>query len=422
MEDTNSADDRETSLYSTQIQYLDKKLEGCQLKCDEFKKHNMSLISQCKALEEDKYDISEFLKYNKIEREQKVDELAELLEIQQQVAEQVLKDLRLQQSLQIEELKEQVDMLTSEIRRQAAQIEEQKEKKEQLRQQLCDLKSLEEQPLKEKKEHEAVMQSLTIKEQTETSRVIKKTRKVLNDWFERRTSEIIQEEKALHSERMQQLQVMLEENEALLEERDSLQSYERDLSAEIDVMKEDALRIEKDISTNEETAERLTEECQQLKSKLEKYSFIREGMLPQIEDLRKCVASASEERCQKAATAVQLEAELQRERRRGEQLEGDMKEAVIILRHILMDSEQASETQLCLKLQEVLEGNSPPVTDSALRDSIETRSGGRKPQTTDPEPARTETLNLATDPLFLLARYRPGDLGVIPRPTWKLSP
>lgn len=32
---------------------------------------------------------------------------------------------------------------------------------------------------------------------------------------------------------------------------------------------------------------------------------------------------------------------------------------------------------------------------------------------------RAETPNTATDPLYLMARYRPGDLGLVPRPTWK---
>ncbi|XP_029137277.2 cilia- and flagella-associated protein 157-like [Labrus bergylta] len=311
----------------------------CQRKCDEFEKHNVSLISQSKALKEDKYDISEFLKHSRIERKRKVGELAEKLENQQQVAEQFLKDLKLQQSLQIEELKEQVDIRTSETRRQAAQIEEQKEQKEQLRKQLSeqlyDLESLEQQPFKEKTEHEAAIGILRSEEKTETNRLLEKTSTALNDRLERKTSEIIQEEKALHSERMQQLQVIMDEINALLEERDRLQSHETHLGLQIDDMNEAAVRIERDISTNEKTAERLTEVCQQLKLKMEDYSLITEVRLPQIEDLRKCLASASEERRQMAAMAVQLEAELQRERRRGEQLEVDMKEAVVILRHIL---------------------------------------------------------------------------------------
>ncbi|TNN52208.1 hypothetical protein EYF80_037564 [Liparis tanakae] len=32
------------------------------------------------------------------------------------------------------------------------------------------------------------------------------------------------------------------------------------------------------------------------------------------------------------------------------------------------------------------------------------------------------TLNMATDPLFLMTRYRPGDLGFVPRPTWDQRP
>jgi len=37
-------------------------------------------------------------------------------------------------------------------------------------------------------------------------------------------------------------------------------------------------------------------------------------------------------------------------------------------------------------------------------------------------PPRIQTLNMATDPLFLMARYRPGDLGFVPPPTWNQRP
>lgn len=35
---------------------------------------------------------------------------------------------------------------------------------------------------------------------------------------------------------------------------------------------------------------------------------------------------------------------------------------------------------------------------------------------------RADTLNLATDPMFLMVRYRLGDLGLVPRPTWEHKP
>ncbi|XP_038558362.1 cilia- and flagella-associated protein 157-like [Micropterus salmoides] len=234
------------------------------------------------------------------------------------------------------------------------------------------------------------------------------------------TSNILQKERAQHSEQSEQLSFLLSENVALQKDKDALQARESDIFAEMDNLKKDLNGITKESFTRKKEVEQLTKKCRQLDVKLKDSSINHQHMMAEEETLRQRLASVSEECRQKTAEVGPLRAELQRERSRRRQLDSVMQEAAIILRNILEDSEKRSETRWKMqRLLEVLESTAPPGADSALKDSTDKSSRGQKPLACGPEPARAETPNTATDPLYLMARYRPGDLGLVPRPTWK---
>ncbi|XP_034547092.1 cilia- and flagella-associated protein 157-like [Notolabrus celidotus] len=429
MEDNKTSDDREKSLYLTQIQHLDKKLERCQLKCDELEMQNKYLVHHCRLLEEDKTDICEYLKLSATEKKKMADELAEKLaeklETQRQAEEQDLKELKLQQSLETEELQEQVDKLKSQIKTHAARSEEQRQQKEQLKQQLkqqlCDEGSLEEELLCQKTEHQAVIKNLKEEIESEISSMTAEKEKSADDWSKTRILEVVQEEKVQHRRLKQQLKLMLENIKGLEEERLTAQRNKIVLSCVIEDLKEQSAKMEQEILTSKTKGEHLAGLSEEMKRTKERCVRVRESTLSLMSDLSQQLDSAEEEHSHKTAMASQLEAELNEARIIEARLEGDMKKAVFLLRHILEDSDEASETLLNQELLKVLKKNAPQGADSALRDSIETRSGGLTTKTSDPESDRAETLNLASDPLFLLARFQPGDLGVIPRPRWNLS-
>ncbi|XP_041642858.1 coiled-coil domain-containing protein 39-like [Cheilinus undulatus] len=212
---------------------------------------------------------------------------------------------------------------------------------------------------------------------------------------------------------------MLSTMKDLLVKRDNLERSLKKHSDEHDSLKKHAVKMKQEVSYDEERLEGLKRKCEQHMSRLEKYRLYQESKLTQLEDLRQQVASASEEYDQKSGHVAQVEAELQRERNREQQLESDMKKAASILRRIVMASEEKEKTELLLRVQKVLERDLPEDIDSTLTHYILTSCGGNTPQTTDAELTREETVKMATDPLFLLARSRPGDLGIIPRPSWE---
>ncbi|XP_038559694.1 cilia- and flagella-associated protein 157-like [Micropterus salmoides] len=419
MADEVGSEDRDTWLYLIQIQYLDKQLERCQLKCDELEKQNKDLVSQYNALEKDNKDIIDFLKRSLVAKEKKGEKLAERLESQQQAAEQDWQALNLQHSQQILKLQEQINKLSSESKMQAAKFEEQQEQKEQLMQQLSDMESLEKQLASQQEKHEAAVLRLTREAEMERER-IEKRQNAVHYYIKMKTSNIVQEERAQHSERLEKVQLLLSENMDLWDEKDAVRGRDAFLCYEVDDLKKNINSMTQESLTYKKEVEKLTKKCRQLEVKLKACGITERSMLAKEETLRQRLASGSKKCRQKTAEAGQLGAELQKERSRKKQLEGDIHEAVIILRHIL---EEAPESQGKIRrLQEILKSPIPQSTGFDLKDSTEKSSGEQKPQTSDPKPARAETVNAATDPLFLMARYRPGDLGLVPRPTWKHKP
>ncbi|CAJ1069640.1 cilia- and flagella-associated protein 157-like [Xyrichtys novacula] len=422
MTDKNTSDEKETSVYLAQIKCLDKKLERCQLKCDELEKQNKNLVLLCRVLEEDKEDISEFLKHSRAEKEKMVDELSEEVEIQQKVTEQSLDELKLQQSRQAQELQEQVDEQSLLNEKYAAQFEEQRRQIELLEQQLCDMESPEEQSGSEEEcEFQSAVKALEDKTESELTSLKEELQQSLDMWSKTRISEIVQEERAQHSVLLPKLLQLFEEVHELEVEREMIADRKEELYLQIDDLKLEAVRKEEKICTIKEEGTLRMQMCQKLELKMKQRTRIRQFILAQTEDVSQNLNSAQEELCLKRDEVIKLEKKLEEEKIMVGQLEDDMKDAVFILRYTLKDSDKASNTQVSQKLLEVLERNTPEGADSALRGSMESRSGEQK-QTSDPESDREETLNLSSDPVFLLARFRPGDFSLLPRPKWDLSP
>ncbi|XP_070689460.1 cilia- and flagella-associated protein 157-like [Pempheris klunzingeri] len=405
-----SPDDKETSLYLIQIRYLDEQLERCQLRCDELERQNEDLAAQYSALEKDKTDIVEYLKHSVAAKEVKLDELAERLESQQQAAEQETEDLQLQHSQYMQELQERVDELSSERGVHEAKFEEQNKHLVNVMQQVSHIESLKKQLVSEKGEHYAVVYRLNQEAWFEEGRIIEEEGKSLEDGVMAKVSSTVCEERAEHKKQAEQLQVLLKESLALRKEKDRLQNRMGSLCSELELLKKNLDKSAKVRFTLNKDVMQLMKRCKRLEVKHQGCSAVHENMLADEEAVRQRLASMSEACCQKAAESAQVKADIRRERRRRRQLEGGMLEAVMILRHILTDLEKAPETHWT-RLLEILESTAPRGPEKSSQG-----------QTSDPKPARAETLNFSTDPLFLMARYRPGDLGFVPQPTWQHKP
>ncbi|XP_056232042.1 cilia- and flagella-associated protein 157-like [Seriola aureovittata] len=437
MADEIASDDKEKSLYLTQIRFLDEQLERCQLKCDELDKQNKDLASLCSALGKDKDDIAQYLKHSVAAEERKLEELVERLERQQLDTEQEIEAMKLQQR---HELQERTEELNSESRIQGLQMEEQKPQMEELKQQTEEVKelmvllpeqeALERQLVSEKEEYEASYHSLTLEVERERNKMAVERRRRVKEGVKTKVSELLLEERARHRERLEKVELLLCENKDVWNQKDALRFSESLLCSELDNLRKCINKVTKVVSARTTETEELTKANQQLEAEMQEWSISYERMQDEEKHLRQSLASVSEEYRQRAAELDQLEVEIQEERSRRWQLEGDMQEAAVIIRQVLTDSEESSDTQLKMqRLVEILEstapegtGTAPEGTGPAPNDPAEDSSTGQPPQTSGPKPSRAETLNMATDPLFLMARYRPGDLGLIPRPSWKHGP
>ncbi|XP_059193415.1 myosin-9-like [Centropristis striata] len=408
MADIIAADDRKKSLFLTQIKFLDEQLEKCQLQCDGLEKRNKELPALYRSLQKDKEDISEYLKVLVVEREKEVQEVKKRLENQQQEDEEHREALRLQHRRQMEELQDRIDELQSQSRITAATLEceEQpglEELEEQLEQQQADLETLKEEVISDRAAYAATVDSLKRAELDWVMNDNRADRKSVKE----KVCNIVQEESAQHGELRETFQLLLDHNEDLWTKKWELLREEKRRHLEIENMKK-----RYDVLTKKDyrkEVEQLTQQCRHLQDELKKKSTASESLQAEREDLRERLASACEQRHQRGAEAAQLRAELQRESSRRRLLEGVMQDGVTALTHILKDSQKVSEAQW-RRLLEILESPVFQRPDS---------SPGQEPQPSEPEPDRSETLSFATDPLFLMARNRAGDLGFVPGPTWK---
>ncbi|XP_034728827.1 LOW QUALITY PROTEIN: cilia- and flagella-associated protein 157-like [Etheostoma cragini] len=354
----------ENSLYLMQIQYLEEQLERCHLKYDKLEKQNKDLASQYNTLETDKKDATESLKRFVVVKQKTVEELAEQLSSQQQAVQRDREELQLQHSQKMKELQDQINGLKSASRTMVKKFEEQQELEErlkQLMQEQSNIESMKKQLSGQKEEHTAAIDGLMNEQELEREKELVEAQQAVDLCVEKKTSKILWKERALHSERLQQQQFLLNENLVLAKEKDVLQDKERDICFEREQMKKELKKITRESFTYKDNIKELKEKCQKLSADLKAHQVAYKSILAKKEDLCKRLDSVDKDRQQKTAKADQLKAEQQWENSRRRQIKNVIQEAGITLSHILTELEKPSETEWkIIRLLEILESTAPP--------------------------------------------------------------
>ncbi|KAF3695411.1 Cilia- and flagella-associated protein 157 [Channa argus] len=383
-------DDKERALYLTQIRYLNEQLERYQLKSDELEREKKDLKAQCNVLEKEKKDIVEFLKRSLLEKEDEVDELTDRLESQRQASDEDRGALQLQHNQLVEGIQGRIDELTKENMKLVAKLDSLEEFQRQKEQLMSNMESLEKQLASQNDEHKNDIHNLEIKTLLEKKRLEK---------------EVESFEAAMAAEVQQLVNRKVPETTRLaLQENVELKSQLSELSAQAQVV------------------EQLTEKCQQLQAEqkdnrqeLKQLQTEHKGIKAELEGLRQERTSLSDQCSKNTAEVGRLEAALEEERRRRSRIKSSLQEAVVTLRQALMEepTERGSVVhwkKLMQRLLLVLDKHSSSTADNEHL---------KKPQTSEAEAAGAVNLDPASSFQFQLARYRPGDLGLVPPPAPK---
>ncbi|XP_068558895.1 cilia- and flagella-associated protein 157-like [Cebidichthys violaceus] len=412
MEDIISSTDKERSFYLRQIQYLEEQLERCNLKYDELQKQNGDLTSWYGSLEKDKKETTENLKGLLVEKEKKVEELTEQLLKSQPEANRLVKEaLELQHSRNMKKLQQRLDELNSESEMLAAKSRKQQELEEQLSllmQQQSDTATQTKLLVSQNEKLKAVVDNQKNEDESQRQKMIAEERKQMDDLIKWKTLRILWKERAAHDKWLEQLSFLQKESEVLPVERDALRDKDRDLCFQRDHLRNVLMRVNTELSTCRKEVQQMMMECEQLKAELKDCSSAHKSVLTRKDslshDVRRLLASESKEIRQKTAESAELRAELQREssssRRR--QLEPVTKEGVVLLRHILTDSEETPETdQKILRLQEILESTAPQAPPPPPQALLPQRlARGQKTPTSDPpnQPGNCSEKTSSCDP------------------------
>ncbi|KAL3975270.1 solute carrier family 23 (nucleobase transporter), member 1 [Sarotherodon galilaeus] len=424
--------DKEKDLYLTQIAYLTDELERYQLKCDDLVRQRKALLTQHTILEQENKDTVAYLKRSLLEKEDEAGELSQRLQNQLQVSDQERDALQLRHSRERQELQNRIDELIKEnaaLAERLASLEAFQEQKEEM---MSSLESLEKQLASQKEEHKDDIHSLEMKALLEKRRLEREMEshaaamaaevQLLVDQKVPETTRLALQEnvevKARVGQLSEQVQVLMEENAAL-------RGCKSQLSVDVENLEEMLRETSRTSCVRKKVVEQLTEKCQQLQAeqkdcrqRLEQLQTEHTGALGKMETLRQNQASLSEQCSKNRAQVSRLEAELQQERRRRSRMKNIIQEAAVALRQALMeehmqqDSEVDQWKQLMQRMLVLLsrDGFASSAADSGKVNTL---------QTPDSAAARTRNLDLDWSFQFQLARYRPGDLGFVPRPTLK---
>ncbi|CAI5649186.1 unnamed protein product [Oreochromis niloticus] len=424
--------DKEKDLYLTQLAYLTDELERYQLKCDDLVRQRKALLTQRSTLEQENKDTVAYLKRSLLEKEDEVGELSLRLQNQLQVSDQERDALQLRHSRERQELQNRIDELIKEnaaLAERLASLEAFQEQKEEM---MSSLESLEKQLASQKEEHKDDIHSLEMKALLEKRRLEREMEshaaamaaevQLLVDQKVPETTRLALQEntevKARVGQLSEQVQVLMEENAAL-------RGCKSQLSVDVENLEEMLRETSRTSCVRKKVVEQLTEKCQQLQAeqkdcrqRLEQLQTEHTGALGKMEALRQNQASLSEQCSKNRAQVSRLEAELQQERRRRSRMKNIIQEAAVALRQALMeehmqqDSEVDQWKQLMQRMLVLLsrDGFASSAADSGKVDEL---------QTPDSAAARTRNLDLDWSFQFQLARYRPGDLGFVPRPALK---
>uniref|UniRef100_A0A3Q2V521 Cilia- and flagella-associated protein 157 n=1 Tax=Haplochromis burtoni TaxID=8153 RepID=A0A3Q2V521_HAPBU len=379
--------DKEKDLYLTQIAYLTDELERYQLKCDDLVRQRKDLLTQRSTLEQENRDTIAYLKRSLLEKEDEVGELSQRLQNQLQASDQERDALQLRHSRERQELQNRIDELIKENtalgKKRFASLEAFQGQKEEM---MSSLESLEKQLASQKEEHKDDIHSLEMKALLEKRRLEREMEshaaamaaevQLLVDQKVPETTRLALQENAEVKARVgqlsEQVQILMEENAALRGCKSQLRIHSKSIPNSL-----------------HQVVEQLTEKCQQLQAeqkdcrqRLEQLQTEHAGALGKMEALR------SKFTLKNRAQVSRLEAELQQERRRRSRMKNIIQEAAVALRQALM--------MVCKYL-----------------------TGRRLTEILHLYLCRTRSLDPDWSFQFQLARYRPGDLGFVPRPALK---
>ncbi|XP_062418575.1 RILP-like protein 1 isoform X2 [Pungitius pungitius] len=291
-------------------------------------------------------------------------ELTERLQSQQQAAERLRHDLKLQHGCEMKELQRRLEDLQSDSEALANKSRQQQELKQRLDllvQQRSDRETKTKLLVGHNKKLEAAIDCWKREAEPERRRKIADREKEIDGFTETKTVRILQSDRAAHVKRLEELSFLLGEKVTLLRERDVLRDQMRDHCSERDRWKTDVMKNAKELFSCKKDFGQMQNECQRLRAELKDCSSAYEDVLARKVTLKGLLAAASERSCQQTAEAARLGAELQRESREGGRLQAVREEGVVLLRHVLTDSEEASETeQMMLRLLDILESSAPP--------------------------------------------------------------
>ncbi|KAK9522142.1 hypothetical protein VZT92_018627 [Zoarces viviparus] len=420
------SDDREKYLYLTQIRHLNEQVERYQLKCDQHERQKKDLSSQYSSLEKEKEDVVDFLKRCVREKEAEADELTEQLESQRRAADEERGALLLQLGQLRKEHQDRTEGLDAGNRTLAARLASLEEFQKQKEQLTSNMESLEKQLVSQEEQHKAAIHSVGMKALLDKKRLEKEmeshvatlaaeVQHLVDQKVPETTRSALQE----NTEVKAQIGQLSEQTLSLMGENSALRDRNIRLSVDVDILEQMLSETSRRSCVRKKVAEQLTEKCRQLQAELkdrrqelEQLQTKHTGALAEMEALRQERASLSERCTDNRAQVSRLEAELQEERRRRSRTKSIMQEAAVALRQALMDAptDQQQEEggggdsavqwkQLMEKLLVVLDR---PTLASDQLDELQT-SGG-------------VSLNPALGFQCELARYRPGDLGLVPRP------
>ncbi|XP_034026696.1 cilia- and flagella-associated protein 157 [Thalassophryne amazonica] len=371
-------DDNEKDLYLTQIRHLEEQVERYQLKSDELQRQSKDLNCQFIRLEQEKKDISAYLKHSLLEKEARVEELMQSLDSLREAAEKDKDTLRLQHNHLRQELQDRIDELTSENKSLATKLASLAAFVEQKEQLVSSLASLEKQLVHQQEEHNAAIHSLEMKALMEKQRLKNEldsqmaamdaqVQHLVDQKVLEKTREVLQESKEAKSH----FNLLSDQNQVLLKENKVLRQLKNRLSINMDILEQTISEITHKSCIRKKVAEELREKYEQLQSELkmckqEQRQLQRKhtDILTELAMLRQDRAAASEESNKMRAEASWLEGELQELQRSSRQMRGIMEETAIIIRRALGTRPQ-SRSEARLDTQEV-----PPVPDGEVDDGL----------------------------------------------------
>nr|XP_040050733.1 cilia- and flagella-associated protein 157-like [Gasterosteus aculeatus aculeatus] len=416
------SDDKEKDLYLVQIRYLNEQLDWYQLKCEQQERQTQDLSSRYSTLQKEKEDVVDFLKRSVLEKEAEAEQLEQQLESRRRVAEDDAEALRLQLAHLRTQLQDRTAGLQAENASLAARLaglEEFQRQKERL---TSNMESLEKQLASREEQHRAALHSLEMKAllekkrleeemETHVASLAAEVQHLVDQKVPETTRSALQE----NTEVKARLGLLSQQTLSLMGENSSLRDRKTRLGVDVDILEQMLKETSRQSCVRKKVVEQLTEKCRQLQAELtgrrrelEQLQAEHAGVLAETEALRRDRAPDSR------AAPSRLEAELQEERRRSSRMKSVMQGAAAALRRALMDAPSAQEAEHSAARWKLLMEKLLVVLDStAERDQLD------EPLTSDPWAASGDP---ARGLRFQLARYRPGDLGFVPRPAPKHRP